>query len=320
MKSKNGLYEAHVVIRGRVDATEVTHNSDTYIEGRPGTEYVLRFRNRSGKRVLILPSVDGLSVLDGKEAGIESPGYVVPAHGTVEIPGWKVDNSTAAKFVFAERGSRSSNPAKKTYAEQQGANPANIGVIGFAVFTEKEAPPPPPPPTPVYVPYPVPTPYPVPSSPWQWPTHDPYRITYGSVCNGTTTLSGSSARGLTVGSTVLMDSMPSAQMTATGGLGEASLNSVAASVASTDKGVGTGFGDATKFVTNETTFVRANHTVPDAVITLIYDTLTQLQKMGVPVEHFRPNRGPSRNAFPASPQLTGTGCPPPPGWSKRKRR
>jgi hypothetical protein len=78
--------------------------------------------------------------------------------------------------------------------------------------------------------------------------------------------------------------------------------------------IGTGFGEATSFSTSTTTFERLSD-VPDAVLTLIYDSLSNLARLGVPTESFRPKNpvAAPRNAFPASP----TACPVPPGWSKK---
>ena len=317
MLSSNGQYRAEVIIRGRgeIAATEVAHDGRTFVEGRDGTEYLLRFTNHSSKRVLIVPSVDGLSVIDGKPAALTSDGFVVDAFKTATIPGWMVDQDTAAKFVFAKKGSGSRDPAKKTYAEQRGTDPTNIGVIGIAVFTEKVVVVPPP----VFVPTYIPT---------FWPAQPyngiPPTVTFdatptiqlsqtqmtgiGGLDANSSTLFGGVAETKTVsenyGDVLRSRSAPEPRQMA-----------LTASAASSPS-VGTGFGEATNFHTSNVEFDRANPEVPEFVFEFVYDSLTNLERMGVPIELFRPKRldASVRNPFPASPQI---GCPTPTGWKKR---
>lgn len=105
----------------------------TYIEGREGSEFTIRLTNRNSFRVLAIPSVDGLSILDGKPAGSNSSGYILEANQVLDIPGWKVDNATAAKFFF----SGMKNNTDESYVAQSGNDTANKGVIGLMVFNEK---------------------------------------------------------------------------------------------------------------------------------------------------------------------------------------
>ncbi len=61
-------YEARVLVNGK-SATEVVHDGLTYLEGRAGTSYSLSFKNKTNRRVMIIPSVDGLDVITGKPCG-----------------------------------------------------------------------------------------------------------------------------------------------------------------------------------------------------------------------------------------------------------
>lgn len=129
----HGFYEACVLVNGRA-VTEVNHNGSTYIEGRNGSDYELHFSNRFSTRIMVVPSVDGLNVIDGNLCGTESPGYLVEPFGSIVIPGWKVDGNTAAKFQFRPTG----GPHRySTYTEAMGQSQENQGVIGFLVFKEK---------------------------------------------------------------------------------------------------------------------------------------------------------------------------------------
>lgn len=115
----------------------VLHQGNYWIEGRPGSEYSIKIKNQSSQRKLFVVSIDGLSVMDGKPASHGSSGYVVDAYGTVEIPGWLLDNATAAKFEFGGVGKN------ETYVEKLknmglDVDPSNQGIIGVAVFNEKQ--------------------------------------------------------------------------------------------------------------------------------------------------------------------------------------
>lgn len=309
MRNSTSEYVFDVLIQGRTPATEVHHGGQTYIEGRPGSNYTLRFRNNTSGRVKIVPSVDGLCVLDGKPAGLESPGYVVDGGKTVEIPGWKVDGSTAAKFVFAEQG-KPVDAVKKggqTYAEAIGADTAHLGLIGLMVFREK--------PKPILRPvvYPVQTIYHVHTDPW-------WNKTVWNNDAGQSPLVGGLTKSFSANSSMSGTTRQyGPQVVASSSI----LGAASAEVAPPEPNLGTGFGEATEFRTHKTEFQAENPGSPNVTFVMNYNSLMNLKLMGVPVEQFRPKKSqtvPNRNPFPASPHVTGTGCPVPPGWSKRNRK
>ncbi len=125
MQSKQ--YEIEVLVNGK-PVKEYPHQDKTYVEGRAKTEFTLKLRNNSSERVVMVPSIDGVSVMDGAKAGFNSRGYIVDAYSAVTIDGWRTSLSEVAKFVFDSKG--------ESYAQKQG-NGGNQGVIGLAVFKEK---------------------------------------------------------------------------------------------------------------------------------------------------------------------------------------
>lgn len=127
-----GSHSIDVLIGGR-PIKKYHHEGNTFIEGRKGSKYVLRFTNGSGRRVLFVPLVDGLCTLDGKTATDSSAGYVIQAHSTIDIPGFTVDSQNAAEFVFGERES--------AYATEMG-QPSAVGTIAGIVYSEKTVLPP----------------------------------------------------------------------------------------------------------------------------------------------------------------------------------
>ena len=121
-------FEFEVLIHGS-SAREYYHQQSHYIEGKEGSKFSLRMRNNSSHRVLFVPTVDGLSIMNGKEASLKSKGYIVDAHDALTIDGWRTSDDKVAEFFFASN--------KNSYAKKMGRG-GNLGVIGCAVFKEKE--------------------------------------------------------------------------------------------------------------------------------------------------------------------------------------
>jgi hypothetical protein len=113
--------------KSRTPADEYVHKGRTWIEGRENSNYVVDLTNQGVVRCMAVLSVDGLSVCDGQPASYASTGFVIKPGETVTVPGWLVNNATAAEFVFASR--------KHSYAQHQNNN-ENVGVIGAAWFVE----------------------------------------------------------------------------------------------------------------------------------------------------------------------------------------
>ena len=109
------------------------HQGRTYIEGRKGSKFTLRFRNNTAQRVLAVPSIDGLCALDGQPATGASKGYIIAAYSSAEIKGWKMNLRETADFVFTDR--ETTSYAAQTHGAQNG------GIIAVKVFAEKYVPP-----------------------------------------------------------------------------------------------------------------------------------------------------------------------------------
>jgi hypothetical protein len=102
-----------------------------YVIGAPGNEYAVRIRNCTGRRILAVTSVDGVNVVTGETASPEQSGYVIEPWGSVEIAGWRKSLSHTAAFYFTHLGD--------SYAARTG-RPFDVGVIGVAVFAERNVP------------------------------------------------------------------------------------------------------------------------------------------------------------------------------------
>ena len=112
-------------------ATLPTHARDgkLYIAGTPGHRYSVRMINHSGRRVLTVLSVDGVNAISGETASANQSGYVLSPYESAEIAGWRKSMSEIAQFNFTA--------LSNSYAARTG-RPDNVGVIGVAVYREKE--------------------------------------------------------------------------------------------------------------------------------------------------------------------------------------
>lgn len=120
-------YEVEVLVNGK-PLKEYMHDRKVYVEGRQGTSFSLRLKNNSWQRKLFVPSIDGLSVMNGEDCDYQSGGYIVRPHSSITIEGWRVSDSEVAEFYF-------SSPSDSYRKRMQRGN--NLGVIGVAVFDEK---------------------------------------------------------------------------------------------------------------------------------------------------------------------------------------
>lgn len=135
-------YSLEVLVTGRPVAA-YHKDGRCFIEGRESTEYTLKFRNNSWKRVLAIFSVDGVEVIKGKAAAESENGYVVDAFSSIEVKGYRIDDANVAAFKFGGTqksysnlvGAATVNPVTKEVEYKKDTR--NNGVIGVRVFEEK---------------------------------------------------------------------------------------------------------------------------------------------------------------------------------------
>lgn len=99
-----------------------------WVAGTPGATYSVAVANGSSGRMMAVMSVDGVNVLNGQTASVEQTGYVFDGYQRYEVTGWRKSNQEVAAFEFV------ASPA--SYAARTG-RPANVGVIGVALFKER---------------------------------------------------------------------------------------------------------------------------------------------------------------------------------------
>lgn len=318
MTTSQNLYEINVLIRNKTIPKYKTPSlrqhgilgdpdAKTYVEGRSGSEFELELKNNSAKEVLMIVSVDGLSVTDGKEASEKSNGYLVSANSTIKIPGWTLNDKSVAKFVFADK--------KDSYASNhpEHVSEKNVGVIGVLVFSKKEK---------AVLPeikY-VPVPYPVyPSWPYSGWNYQPFN---GNPYQINATYSSSSLVGGFTNTSVRGGHIPGTESLSFNSSSACSDNTPTTiscmamnSIVPQEQesfALGTGFGQETEFKTQSVAFERDQIV---ATLLIYYDNRKNLEKKGIIIVSKKSKELHEPNAFPkASPEITG--CKPPYDWKK----
>ena len=100
-----------------------------FVAGQKDSTYSIVVKNRCKSALEIVASVDGLDVQDGQPASFAKRGYIVEPGKTVEIDGFRTSYSSVAAFKFSS--------VSNSYANMRHGNTRNIGVIGLAIFTQK---------------------------------------------------------------------------------------------------------------------------------------------------------------------------------------
>ena len=118
------------IIDRTTGATLETHyyRGEYWVAGTPGSRYAIAIRNQLGERLLAVTAVDGVNVISGDTAGWQQTGYVFAPFQRYEISGWRKSDRDVATFEFTA--------SPNSYAERTG-RPANVGVIGVALFRER---------------------------------------------------------------------------------------------------------------------------------------------------------------------------------------
>jgi hypothetical protein len=127
---QGGIAEVALIDRdsGAVLSPHFFHG-EYWVAGRPGARYAIEIRNRLGERMLAVTSVDGVNVVSGATAAWDQTGYVFGAGERYQITGWRKTDEEVAAFTFTD--------SPNSYAARTG-RPANIGVIGVAIFRERQ--------------------------------------------------------------------------------------------------------------------------------------------------------------------------------------
>jgi hypothetical protein len=113
---------------GAVLATHF-YRGEYWVAGRPGARYAVRIASRTGERLLAVTAVDGVNAITGDTAAFGQTGYVFAPWQAYDIAGWRKSDAEVAAFFFTA--------APASYAASTG-RPFNVGVIGVALFRERQ--------------------------------------------------------------------------------------------------------------------------------------------------------------------------------------
>ena len=126
-----GLADVQIIDRDTGNVLPMYRSHGEYwVAGRPGARYSILIQNHRGERLLAVTAVDGINVISGETGSWSQSGYVFSPGERYEIAGWRKSNAEIAAFNFTAAGN--------SYADRTG-RPANVGVIGVALFLERPA-------------------------------------------------------------------------------------------------------------------------------------------------------------------------------------
>lgn len=126
--AQHGPYSIEVLVGGST-RPEYAARGTTYIEARKGSEYTIRLRNSSGRRVGVALSVDGLNSIDAKHTtAAEGRKWILEPGQTIDLQGWQTSATTARRFFFTDE--------KRSYGSWLGRTD-DLGVIAAAFFPER---------------------------------------------------------------------------------------------------------------------------------------------------------------------------------------
>ena len=98
-----------------------------YLAGKAGQSYQLQYKNSTDQTFEIVTSVDGIDVINGSEASRQNSGYVLNAHDSLSIEGFRKSENAVASFTF-------SKPDDAYAANSNNGSIQNTGVIGTVVY------------------------------------------------------------------------------------------------------------------------------------------------------------------------------------------
>jgi hypothetical protein len=282
---RQNQFDLSVLVHGKPIREYEGPDGRIFVEGREGSEFTLRLRNFTPNRVLAVLTVDGLSVIDGKPGDYkESGGYVIAANSYVDIPGWRLDNNEVAKFIF--------DAIADSYSVEAGKGKKNVGVIGAAIFLEKQV---------------------------QW--HGTYTYPWNNVTYTVTSDSGNTwhssdtlygCKGITPpdSNSCFCCSTMNVSGDVTLSAHNAVMDKPAAAKPKDSQQIGTGFGKAASHRVVDVDFEKASES-PWSTISLYYDSYERLKSAGViRQKHVEVCRTPS--PFPKNDK----GCRPPANWKR----
>jgi hypothetical protein len=101
----------------------------SYVEARAGASYAVNLANRTGDRLGVLLTVDGLNAISGERDAGRGRLYVLGPWERMTVRGWRTSLSDVRRFNFVDE--------RASYAARSGKANGRMGWIETAVFRER---------------------------------------------------------------------------------------------------------------------------------------------------------------------------------------
>jgi hypothetical protein len=136
-RSPRRLIEAAVLVAGaRQPLYARSHDGALFAAGNPGAVYGLRVTNLTSGRIEVITTVDGRDTLKDEPGDPRANGgFVIGAYGSYDFTGFRLDDGAVREFKFG-----SPDRTDRTVAARASGSTANIGIFGFAAYTEYHRP------------------------------------------------------------------------------------------------------------------------------------------------------------------------------------
>jgi len=102
-----------------------------YLEARAGSRYAVALANRTGERVGVVLTVDGLNAISGEQDKGRGRMYVLDPWQSTSVQGWRSSLQEVRQFTFVDE--------RRSYAARSGKANEKMGWIEIAVYRERRA-------------------------------------------------------------------------------------------------------------------------------------------------------------------------------------
>ena len=100
-----------------------------YLEAHAGSRYCVSLANRSGERLGVVLTVDGLNAISGERDAGRGRMYVLDAWQSTTVQGWRTSLQEVRQFTFVDE--------RRSYAARTGQANEKMGWIEVAVYRER---------------------------------------------------------------------------------------------------------------------------------------------------------------------------------------
>jgi hypothetical protein len=100
-----------------------------YVEARRGSRYAVALANRTGERVGVVLTVDGLNAISGERDAGRGRMYVLDPWQRTSVQGWRTSLREVRRFTFVDE--------RASYAARSGKANEKMGWIEVAVYRER---------------------------------------------------------------------------------------------------------------------------------------------------------------------------------------